>query len=143
MNRFVNAINPFLDLLEKHQINLSLETDLNPDDFSALLKTIDSDRVTVNYDIGNSASLGYDPVEELEAYGKKITDIHIKDRQLNGGSVVLGQGNADFDRFFTTLNEFNYSGPFIMQAYRDDEGVEIFKSQLHWIKERMGMLYAS
>ena len=30
--------------------------------------------------------------------------------------------------------EFDYQSPFIMQAYRDDEGVSIFKSQLDWIK---------
>ena len=90
--------------------------------------------MTVNYDIGNSASLGFDPVEELEAYGTKITDIHIKDRICDGGPVVLGTGNADFSIFFKKLKEFNYTGPFIMQAYRDDEGLAIFKQQLVWIK---------
>jgi hypothetical protein len=36
--------------------------------------------------------------------------------------------------FFNKLFDLNYKGPFIMQAYRDDEGVEIFKQQLEWIK---------
>ena len=54
---------------------------------------------------------------------------------LAGGPVTLGEGNADFARFFDKLEEFNYQGPFIMQAYRDDEGVEIFKKQLDWIKK--------
>ena len=57
--------------------------------------------ITVNYDIGNSAALGYDPIEELDSYGDKISDIHIKDRTLNGGPVVLGEGDADFEKFFT------------------------------------------
>ena len=35
---------------------------------------------------------------------------------------------------FNKLKEFDYQGPFIMQAYRDEEGVEIFKKQLDWIK---------
>ena len=90
--------------------------------------------MTVNYDIGNSAALGFDSIEELDAYGDRITDIHIKDRTLNGSSVILGQGNANFDRFFQKLKECNYKGPFIMQAYRDDEGVEVFKRQLKWIR---------
>jgi len=29
-----------------------------------------------------------------------------------------------------------------MQAYRDDEGFEIFKQQLAWIRNRMGILNA-
>ena len=87
----------------------------------------------MNYDIGNSASLGFDPVAELDSYGDHISDIHIKDRIRGGGPVVLGEGAVNFDRFFGKLREFDYSGPFIMQAYRDDEGVSVFKKQLDWV----------
>jgi sugar phosphate isomerase/epimerase len=134
VKRFVNKLTPMLKIAEKYSINLSLETDLAPWPFADLLNRFNSNRVTVNYDIGNSASLGYDPVEELDAYGNRITDIHIKDREFGGGPVILGQGNANFDKFFDKLKEFNYQGSFIMQAYRDEEGVEIFKKQLTWIK---------
>ena len=125
---------PIVVIAEKHEINLSLETDLAPQLFIELLERFNSNRVTVNYDIGNSAALGYDLFEELESYGKRITDIHIKDRVLDGGPVELGQGDADFYAFFNKLKEFDYQGPFIMQAYRDDEGVAVFTQQLEWIK---------
>ena len=131
---FVQQLFPLVKIAEEKKINLSLETDLPPKPFVELLERFNSDRVTVNYDIGNSAALGYDPVEELNAYGTRITDIHIKDRLLNGGPVILGDGGADFISFFNKLLEVNYKGPFIMQAYRDDEGVEVFKKQLEWIK---------
>ena len=134
-DRFVERLLPMVDIAEKHDINLSLETDLAPQPFVKILNRFDSTRVTVNYDIGNSASLGYNPIEELEAYGEKITDIHIKDRILGGASVILGQGDAKFDSFFEKLYKINYQGPFIMQAYRDEEGVSIFKHQLDWIKK--------
>lgn len=134
VNNFVKNIMPMLELAEKYCINLSLETDLDPQNFFDLLKRFDSNRITVNYDIGNSAFMGYDPNEELDAYGSRISDIHIKDRILGSGSVILGKGNADFNGFFNKLKNFQYKGPFIMQAYRDDEGLEIFKKQLDWIK---------
>ena len=134
VNRFVGQINKVEREIEERNINLSLETDLNPEQFSNLLKRFNSRRITVNYDIGNSASLGFDPIEELNAYGEKITDIHIKDRILGGGPVVLGKGDANFALFFEKLKEFNYKGPFIMQAYRDEEGVSTFKEQLDWVK---------
>lgn len=130
---FIENLKPAIDIAEKKQINLSLETDLAPEPFLNLLNRIDSNVVTVNYDIGNSAALGYDSYEELCLYGNRITDIHIKDRALGGGPVILGQGNADFNSFFKNLKEYNYQGPFIMQAYRDDEGVNIFQQQLNWI----------
>ena len=132
--RFIDALKPAIEVAEDNKINLSLETDLPPRNFLSLLNSLDSEYVTVNYDIGNSASLGFDPEEELDAYGQKITDIHIKDRKFGGGSVLLGNGDSKFTTFFRKLKEFNYSGPFIMQAYRDDEGLEIFKKQLAWIR---------
>jgi L-ribulose-5-phosphate 3-epimerase len=135
VDRFIQQITKIIPRIEKQNINLSLETDLSPKPFVELLNKLNSKNITVNYDIGNSAALGFDPIEELNAYGGRITDIHIKDRVLAGGPVTLGEGNADFARFFDKLEEFNYQGPFIMQAYRDDEGVEIFKKQLDWIKK--------
>ena len=134
VDRFVKALLPIVVIAEKHGINLSLETDLAPQLFIELLERFNSNRVTVNYDIGNSAALGYDLFEELECYGKRITDIHIKDRVLGGSPVELGKGDANFYAFFNKLKEFDYQGPFIMQAYRDEEGVEIFKKQLDWVK---------
>ena len=135
VSRFVDVLGgEILAAAEQYSINLSLETDLSPDPFRKLLDRFDSSLVTVNYDIGNSASLGYNPTEELAAYGSQITDIHIKDRMLGGGPVVLGQGDADFDLFFSDLKKLGYVGPFIMQAYRDEEGVNIFSQQLEWVK---------
>lgn len=136
MNRFVSRIMPLVAKADDAGINLSLETDLAPQPFAELLARFDSTRVTVNYDTGNSAAMGYDPVEEVEAYGQCISDIHIKDRLLGGGSVELGAGDSSFDRFFNALNRLNYAGPFIMQAYRDDGGVDVFRRQLTWVREK-------
>ncbi len=132
---FISAMMPIVKIAEDNNINFSLETDLEPKEFLSLLEYFDSNNLTVNYDIGNSAALGYNSEEELTAYGHKISDIHIKDRVLGGGPIILGEGNADFDVFFKKLKEFDYQGPFIMQAYRDNEGVEIFKKQLNWVKQ--------
>jgi L-ribulose-5-phosphate 3-epimerase len=132
-DQFIKMLHPVIEVAKNNNINLSLETDLPPKSFLTLLERLDSSFVTVNYDIGNSAALGYDPIEELNSYGDRITDIHIKDRLFGGGSILLGQGNADFDVFFNKLVEFDYQGPFIMQAYRDEEGIEIFKKQLSWV----------
>jgi len=135
VNRFVRQMVKIIPRIEKQNINLSLETDLPPKPFIELLDRLNSKNITVNYDIGNSAALGFNSDEELEAYGDRITDIHIKDRILGGGPVTLGEGDANFSKFFKKLKGCDYQGPFIMQAYRDDEGVEIFKKQLDWIEK--------
>jgi L-ribulose-5-phosphate 3-epimerase len=132
VRRFVEALQPVIKVAEANQVNLSLETDLDPLAFSSLLENFPSPRVTVNYDTGNSASLGYDPLEEFACYGTRISDIHIKDRKLGGGSVILGTGDTNFENFFKALEKLNFTGPFIMQVFRDDEGVSVFKQQLDW-----------
>jgi L-ribulose-5-phosphate 3-epimerase len=132
-SRFISVIQSVTNDLENLNINLSLEMDLSPEPFRKLLDKFQSKKITVNYDIGNSASLGFDSVTELNSYGDRISDIHIKDRTLGGGPVILGEGAANFDLFFDKLREFDYSGPFIMQAYRDNEGVSVFKKQLDWV----------
>ena len=142
-DQFIRAIEPFLPYLDENNMNLNLETDLDPTAFKNLLNQINSDRVTVNYDTGNSAGLGYDPEQEFAAYGDRITDIHIKDRVKNGFSVCLGQGSADFTQIFKCVQNYGYSGPFIMQAFRDDDGLEIFKTQLTWLRSLIGSIEES
>jgi L-ribulose-5-phosphate 3-epimerase len=142
-DRFTEVLLSIIPEAERSEVNLSLETDLDPSQFEKLLSVFNSPRVTVNYDIGNSAALGYDYIDELRAYGERISDIHIKDRDLGGGSVTLGSGNADIPGFFEYLSHFNYQGPFIMQAYRDDEGISIFKDQLDWLKQNVPSLWSA
>ena len=99
----VKRLLPLVNEAEKYGINLSLETDLAPQPFAELLDCFDSTKVTVNYDTGNSAALGFEPKEEFSCYGKRISDIHIKDRVFNGGSVLLGTGSTKFKHFFVLL----------------------------------------
>lgn len=135
--RFTAALTRFLEKNPGIRLNLALETDLGPQEFGRLLEALPFSQITVNYDSGNSASLGYDIKEEFGVYGKRITDLHIKDRLYQGGSVVLGTGNVKWDNFFEELKQLNYSGVTIMQAFRDHEGTQIFKKQLDWLQNQL------
>ena len=135
--RFKQNIELIIPKAEEVGINLSLETDLEPRAFQNLLQSLDSPRVSVNYDIGNSAALDYDVTEELQAYGSRISNIHIKDRLLGGGPVKLGEGNANIPRFLRCLRAYNYQGPLIMQAFRDEEGIQIFEEQLVYTRNAL------
>jgi sugar phosphate isomerase/epimerase len=121
---FVSSIKKILPLVEKYGIYINFETDLPPQRFKELLNKFDSKNIKVNYDIGNSASLGYDPDEEFEAYGEYISDLHIKDRILGGGSVTLGTGNADFHKVFKNLKQYNFQGNIIMQSAKSEKYID-------------------
>ena len=130
----ISALHKLIPRAEKAGVTIALEMDLNPADFKSLIAEL-PDCISVNYDTGNSAALDYDIAEEFEAYGSRISDIHIKDRALGGGSVPLGSGNTDIQAVIREITKINFNGILVMQAYRDDEGVEILKSQLETIKK--------
>lgn len=112
-------------VLEKTGVELHLETDLPPGRFAELLAGCDDSRIRVNYDTGNSASLGYWPREEFAAYGQRIGSVHIKDRIRGGGTVPLGTGDTDFTSVFDELRRIRYEGDFILQVARDVSGSEV------------------
>ena len=134
---FVKQLRKVIKQVKNSDVNLSLETDLPPSKISFLLKMIDSKIVKVNYDTGNSAALGYVVKEEFAEYGNFISDIHIKDRLVNGDSVFFGTGDFNSEDFIKCFKSLNFKGPLIMQVYRDDEGLEIFKKQFEIIKKEI------
>jgi L-ribulose-5-phosphate 3-epimerase len=79
----------------------------------------------VNFDSGNSASLGYDVREEFANYGTRIGSVHIKDRVRGGGTTPVGKGNADFDALFECLDAIHYAGDFVLQVARGTAGDEV------------------
>ena len=134
MQRFVKAASPLADALTGTGIQASLETDLGPSEFAGLLAELDPVVFGVNYDIGNSASLGFSHSEEFDAYGDRITLVHIKDRVKGGGSVPLGQGDANIPEVIDHLRFLKFNGPVTMQVFRDIQGLNILDEQLNWLQ---------
>jgi hexulose-6-phosphate isomerase len=98
---------------------------MGPAAFRSFLDEIEHPLVKVNYDSGNSSSLGFKPAEEFAAYGERIGSFHIKDRILGGKTVPLGQGDADFDSLRAGLIDINYQGDFVLQVARGQPGDEL------------------
>lgn len=130
----VKFLKTFFNQTNFENINICLETDLPPQYFLEFINNIDHPQIKINYDTGNSASLGYDFFEEFETYGHLVTNIHIKDRKLNGKSVPLGLGDCNFKEIFKYLSKKNYDGLFILQAFRDDDALSSLIPQYKYIK---------
>ena len=101
-------------------IDISLETSLPSEDFRELILSFRPLDLKINYDMGNSASLDFDPTKEINLLGEFIVNVHIKDRVIGGGTVPLGFGDTDFNSVFNALKQNNYSGDLILQAARQD-----------------------
>ena len=85
----VIGINSLGAAIDRTGVELHLETALSAADFAALLARLGHPRVKVNYDSGNSASLGYRPQQEFAAYGPRVGSVHLKDRRRGAGTVPL------------------------------------------------------
>jgi len=130
----INFFNSFRDILQKYNLLISLETDLEPKQFKDFLNKLEA-KIGANYDIGNSASLGYDFKTELESYGERIFNVHIKDRKLRGTTVEFGTGNADIEGVLRILSSINYKRGIIIQGARGEDDLYTAKSQLEYSKK--------
>jgi L-ribulose-5-phosphate 3-epimerase len=127
-DRDVDALVRALDDFDSSGVEVHLETSLGPREFADLLSRLPDPPFRANYDTGNSASLGYDPGEELAAYGERIGSVHVKDRVRGGGTVPLGDGDADLPRVFGLLRSLGFSRPLVLQVARGEPGREVEKT---------------
>ncbi|CAO6124261.1 IolE Sugar phosphate isomerases/epimerases [Candidatus Pelagibacterales bacterium] len=114
-NILVNGIKQIAKILKRNS-QILFETDYPPNKVINFIKKFKSKKVGINYDTGNSASLGYNFEDEMK-YIKYIKNIHIKDRILNGNTVRLGTGSWNYKKFFKLIKR-NYKGNFILQTAR-------------------------
>lgn len=124
----LSFFNSFEEELANKDMFINLETDLNHLEFKSLLSKLNF-RIGANYDIGNSASLGYDFENEIDSYGERINNVHIKDRKLGGSTVEFGTGNADIEKVLSKLSQINYQEGIIIQGARGENDFEVAKKQ--------------
>lgn len=112
---------PLRERLAGAGMKIVFESDFPPARLAQFISRFPADAFGINYDIGNSASLGYAPGEEIASYGDRIDNVHVKDRVLHGTTVPLGTGNADFPAAFRALRQAGYAGHFVLQTARAED----------------------
>ena len=118
-------------------VHIALEADLRAADCVRLVERARCAALGICYDTGNAAATGADLADDLHLLAPHLLEVHIKDRQTNGGvSVPLGEGNADFDRFFAAAAAVGYSGPFVLETPPGDHPLESAASHLAFVRSR-------
>ncbi len=101
-----------------HRVRIAFESEYEPKELARFIDRLDPEIFGINYDIGNSAALGFSPEEEFNYYGARIMNVHVKDRPLKSSTVPLGDGQADFKTVFRGLKKLGYKGNYILQTAR-------------------------
>lgn len=133
------ALKNFLKKEETSGIEIHLEADLSPTQFLTLFELVNHPLLKMNYDTGNSASLGYDVDVELQLLGMYLGSVHIKDRKKNGGTVALDTGDTDFTKCFQWFKRLQFDKWFVLQCARGEEGqeTETIKMQRQFVLKEM------
>ena len=136
-NSFIKSVKEYIDLASSYNMNFCIESDLNPSELNNLIKQVGKKNFYINYDIGNSVSLGFDFEEEINTYGSLIEHIHIKDKKKRSSSVPLGLGDADFSKIINKIKKINYKGPLVFESARGNnfvEDIKLIQNQMSFFK---------
>lgn len=122
---------------KKLGVRVAFESDFSPLKLKCFISRFDTDCYGINYDTGNSAALGFNQSEEINTYGDRIINVHVKDRVLNGGTVALGHGAADFKNVFSLLKSIDYAGNYILQTARaeNEQHIELISRYKKFVQD--------
>jgi len=133
----INSCNKIIRYFYKSNLKLVFESDLPPKKLKNFISNFNKDYFGINYDVGNSAALGYNIDDEFKYYGKYISNIHIKDRLKKGKTIRLGEGNANFIKLYKNLKRIKYTNDLILQTARskNNQHMNEIKINLNYLRK--------
>jgi len=124
-DEFIEGMNLIQAHLKENNMQIAFESDFKPKQLKQFIDKFDAEYFGINYDIGNSASMGFNWENELLEYGNSVINVHIKDRVLGGTTVPLGEGDADIHGVIKKMESLNYQGLYILQTARAQDNNDV------------------
>lgn len=112
IDHLVEVLKTLATQAEKQGVIIGLENYRSADDNLRILDRVGSPALKVYYDVGNSTDKGRDILKEIRALGKLICQVHAKD-----ADHMLGQGRIDFKEVRKALDDIEYSGWIVIEAW--------------------------
>ncbi|AKL93752.1 sugar phosphate isomerase/epimerase [Clostridium aceticum] len=120
---------------ESFQITAVIENvhNKNPQLIKNIVDTIDSPYLAACLDTGHAHALGKSQLATwVESYEQRLQYIHLHDNHGEKDQhLPLGEGNIDFEDFFTKLKETQYNGIIICEIF---ESIEVQQENLKQLK---------
>ncbi len=136
-DQWSKALEPILDVAKKQNFKLAIESDLPSGELKNWIDSISLPSVGVNFDMGNSVALGYSIEDEILQLGSSIYGVHVKDRKVGGPNVSLGQGDVNFELALKSLKKVAYSGPLILETFRDRSYMSYASDNMRFLLTRL------
>lgn len=121
----IDELSIIFEKYKEDNINFIFESDFDAKRLLRFIENFKSNKVGINYDTGNSASLGFDCEFEIMTYGNFIKNCHLKDRVKGGSTIRFGDGSTNFIKVLKNLKKIKYNNDFIIQGARSDSNQDI------------------
>ena len=122
------------EVAQAQSVHLGLEMNWRAADQVALVRRVAHPSLGIYYDLGNSTAQGYSVAEDVQTIGPLLVGVHIKDRLVGGGSVLLGEGDTRFEAAFAALQEAGFVGPLVFETPRGGNPIQSARSHLEHVK---------
>ena len=105
---------------------------------TAALDSVGSPMLGLCYDLGNSTGCGYNCVDGVKRLveGKYNFELHIKDKKIHGGTVMLGDGDVDFAAALNAAQ--GVGGLRVYESYYGKSAVEDTAKNIAYIRGILG-----
>ena len=129
--KMLRRLSETADAFQTAQLALGLETGQETAPALArLLQQLKRPNVGVNFDPANMILYDKgDPIAALQTLGPWLRQVHIKDARRTrvpgtwGEEVVVGTGEVNWPAFFTTLEQLNFKGDFVIEREAGNQRV--------------------
>ena len=131
MYKFKNVLEYLSNEANNQNIKICLETHLKSSDIVDLLISINKENIKAVFDTGNRVLLDEDMYSEILTLKKYLKHVHIKDKNIEGNNVILGEGLVKFKDVFSALNKINYCGSLTFETQRGTEPIKTHKFSIN------------
>ena len=119
------GLQSLLPVMAGSNVRIAFESDYEPERLAHFIARYPVPFFGINFDMGNSAALGWEPEREIPVLAPRILNVHVKDRLCGGTTVPFGQGAVKFDAVFRLLDAYGYLGNYIIQGARAADGDDV------------------
>jgi sugar phosphate isomerase/epimerase len=157
MDHMKESYRQIIEVAEAYEVTVTIEVHgyftTNPDRVAEMLDFVDSPRLRMNFDSGNSFIAGQDPVAYCRRFLDRISHVHIKDvsaslaEALRGkdtgiaiSQCAIGEGvNAgNIKECLTLLRDHGYTGVLSMEC--EGQGGPMIEKSLAWLRATLAEL---
>jgi hexulose-6-phosphate isomerase len=136
VERAIEGVRKCAPRAESQGVTLALEGTVDADTWFYMIDEIDSEAVSVYYDVGNALRFGLDGPAELRRLDEAglLAQIHIKDMTCDHKNKPLGDGDVDWEAVGEALREIDYDGYLVLETPRSDDPREDYGAWLQFTR---------